>query len=108
MTYSACDFMDDVLGVVDIPNEIACDIDPEDTAAWAEETVSAIQKAQEDRAELLAAINSIIDYAESRCEDLQGHKEAGNEDPDYPGADEAWAALEIARAAIARAEGRQP
>lgn len=56
-----------------------------------------------ERAELLEALAAVLPYAESRAEDLSDHKEAGNEDPAYPGAAEAWEAVERARALV---EGR--
>ena len=48
-----------------------------------------------------AALDALIPLAESRAEDLSDLKEAGDEDPEFPGADAAWEAVEAARALMA-------
>ena len=47
------------------------------------------------------ALDALIPLAESRAEDLSDLKEAGDEDPEFPGADAAWEAVETARALMA-------
>lgn len=47
-----------------------------------------------------ALLAAVLPYAESRAEDLQEAKDEGNEDPAYPGAAEAWAAVQAAYAAL--------
>ena len=49
----------------------------------------------------IAALVAVIPYAESRWEDLDAARAAGNEDPNYPGAAEALGALELAKRAVA-------
>lgn len=49
---------------------------------------------------LRAALAAVLPYAESRAEDLAAFKAAGNEDPDFPGAAEAGAAVARAQALI--------
>ena len=49
---------------------------------------------------LRAALAEVLPYAESRAEDLAAFKAAGNEDPDFPGAAEAGAAVARAQALI--------
>ncbi len=59
--------------------------------------------------ELLEALARVIPYAESRAEDLAELKAAGEEDPDFPGAEEAWDAVINAKllvASVPKAEGR--
>lgn len=53
----------------------------------------------------VSALIGVIPYAESRCEDLEASKAAGNEDPDFPGAAEAWEALQIAKRTLAAHQG---
>lgn len=50
---------------------------------------------------LRAALAEVLPYAESRAEDLAAFQAAGNEDPDFPGAAEAGAAVRRAQALIA-------
>ena len=49
------------------------------------------------RLELMEALRAVLPYAESRAEDLSEAKERGEEDPEYPGADAAWEAVEYAQ-----------
>lgn len=56
--------------------------------------------------ELLEALKAVIPYAESRAEDLSDLKARGEEDPEFPGAKEAWEAVSAAKALIITAEGR--
>lgn len=52
---------------------------------------------------LLASLRAVLPYAMSRAEDLDEARASGNEDPAYPGALEAWQAIETAREALALA-----
>lgn len=52
---------------------------------------------------LLEALRAVLPYAEARAEDLDEARAAGREDPAFPGAAEAWQAVEEARAAITAA-----
>ncbi|MDP3858928.1 MAG: hypothetical protein Q8Q73_14325 [Stagnimonas sp.] len=49
---------------------------------------------------LRAALAEVLPYAESRAEDLEAFKAAGNEDPNFPGATEAREAVACAQALI--------
>lgn len=49
---------------------------------------------------LRAALAEVLPYAESRAEDLETFKAAGNEDPEFPGAVEARAAVVRGQALI--------
>ena len=51
------------------------------------------------------ALRAVLPYAESRAEDLIEAKEAGMEDPAYPGAADAVAAVNAAKALLASLEG---
>jgi hypothetical protein len=77
--------------------------DEEEAACEAADTyVGSAFAALAAQPELLAALRALLPYALSRAEDLQAAKDAGNEDPAYPGADAACAAVESASALLAR------
>ena len=66
-----------------------------------------IVQAVNSHAELLEALKVIFPYAESRAEDLEEEAESRDREEDHDFAIKALTALEFARAAIAKAEGRE-
>ena len=52
-------------------------------------------------ARLREAVSALLPYAESRYEDLDQHRAAGNEDPNYPGAEACGKAIAFAQSVLA-------
>lgn len=72
----------------------------------AEAMRSIVRHPEPVNARLLAALKAVLPYAESRTEDLETEKAAGNEDTDFSGAAEAVAAVNEAFTTIAEAEAQ--
>lgn len=86
------------------PVAVDCVYDPETgEQEWPDESPAPIKYQRAD--DILAALRAILPYAESRAEDLVEAKEAGMEDPAYPGAADALAAVDAAKALLASLEG---
>lgn len=82
-------------------------LDPESKqhAAASRVTFDRARKAIERMPALVAVLARVLPYALSRAEDLQAHKDAGNEDPAFPGAAEACEAVEAASRLLAELDG---
>jgi len=83
--------------------QTACDTAGEEIAHLedTQRKFGAVQHELQGKIEALeAALNDVLPYALSRAEDLEEAKEAGNEDPNFPGADACWEKVRRAMALL--------